>query len=326
MNIVLNKSEQKILQNFDQSHQIFTKTKFDVKSENDEEKLISHLSTVSKGKTEYINNLAKYFLEKNNLQRAYNLFSITLEKNNNYAKYYIGVFYLKGLKQGDTVIVPKKEENGIRLIKQAAEGKNAVGAAQCRLGTIYQKKGNFKAALYWFEKAIEHNNPFALCVIGDYYEYGRADLKIDYQKAYDYYSRANNYSWATYRIALMHKEGHGTPKNLHKAKELLEEAIQEGSRMAKYEIGTWYEFGISHNDFCLDINIERALEYYYDSVKDVELSEKYRMDEESNFACYRIAIIKEKQGDSDAINWFKRAAEFDNFDACNWLSENNFAY
>jgi len=322
-----NEFELQTLQNFTTTHLNNTNYQFNKNTTSPTEKYGYYLHKASNNSSKGINDLAKYYLEIDNFKRSYEIFKITFDRNDIYAYYYIGTFYMKGLKQDDEVILHCNTDRAFKYVKKAAL--RGLGAAQCRMGTFFEKGigcvQNIFAAKDWYQKATEHNHPndYAMCMLGEFYETGKGGLPIDYQKAYDCYLQAESYeySWATYKIALMYKEGHFFEKDLYLAREKLEQARQQGSRMAKYEIGTWYEFGIDHNDYHIEIDIEQALKYYYECVEGVNLNEIYRMDEESNFACYRIAVIKENNGE-DYINWYKRAAYFGNWDALEWCNEN----
>lgn len=99
---------------------------------------------------------------------------------------------------------------------QAAEKGNK--SSQYHLGMYYSNvKHEDAEALKWFEKAAQKDHVNALVIAGNMYKNGRG-TKIDYKKAFDYYTRAieleDNNSYAQVALAHMYQQGFYVKRNL----------------------------------------------------------------------------------------------------------------
>ena len=89
----------------------------------------------------------------------------------------------------DPSIDPAWFQRGLDYLKKASEAGNTDAMIDC--GAVYYNgyfvKQDFDTAVYWYKKAADAGNVQA---ISNMYYYGRGPLKIDYEKAYIYFTKA----------------------------------------------------------------------------------------------------------------------------------------
>lgn len=79
---------------------------------------------------------------------------------------------------------------------------------------------SLKKAYVYYQAAAEQNNVQALLRLGDFFYYGLAGVKVNFQTAFNYYRAASDLgnAHATWNLGYMHEWGIGTSKDLHLAK------------------------------------------------------------------------------------------------------------
>lgn len=129
--------------------------------------------------------------------------------------------------------------NDIELKKYAElaiKKKCYLGEAYYRLGNMYANQEQYLNAYYYWQKATEYNVPSAYINIGKMYYLGYG-CPIDYEKAREYFLRANEISpdnaTTLYFLGMMYKYGLGFPKDLSKAKEYLKRSANNGNERAQ---------------------------------------------------------------------------------------------
>lgn len=131
---------------------------------------------------------------------------------------------------------PQQIEQGVELIRKAANGGHAV--AMCELATHYlngtgvQKDG--QQALAWFQKSAALGVVQAQCNIGLMYSQGLG-IATNPQEAVKWFSLAANAgnSQAMMNLALAYTQGNGVEKNTDLAKHWAEQAANAGNEEAK---------------------------------------------------------------------------------------------
>ncbi len=97
-----------------------------------------------------------------------------------------------------------------------------------QLGGFYYENKKFDLALKYYLLGAEANDKYALVGLGYIYYYGRCG-EVDYNQAFEYYSRASELGEdeATLRISDMYYKGKGVKKDLEKSKEILKELYEK---------------------------------------------------------------------------------------------------
>ncbi|MBR7007506.1 MAG: sel1 repeat family protein [Ruminococcus sp.] len=96
----------------------------------------------------------------------------------------------------------------------------------CYLGGVYYENKKYDLALKYYEMAAEYDHTPAFLGLGYIWYYGRTG-KVDYRKAYEYYSRAGYDINAWYKLADMYKNGYYVKADYHKYKEIIEDLYLE---------------------------------------------------------------------------------------------------
>lgn len=122
------------------------------------------------------------------------------------------------------------------------------GEFQRRLGRMYHLgqfvSTDYAKAKFWYEKAIENGDAWAMNSLGAMYYYGEGVTR-DYQKAKGWYEKAvqRGSESAMRNIGLLYENGQGVPQDYQKAREWYEKAAQKGSEVAMRHLGLLYENG-----------------------------------------------------------------------------------
>ncbi len=140
----------------------------------------------------------------------------------------------------------KYPEAFVRYEKMANEGNPD---AQTSLGFMYQQAQGVpkdeKMAIYWYEKAIEQEQPYALFNLGLMYANSSQYITQDIEKAHELFLRSavGGVDLAQYEVALMFEQGAGCVQNYSEAAFWYEEAAKRGHIEAFNNLGVLYKEG-----------------------------------------------------------------------------------
>lgn len=287
-------------------------------------------------------------------------FTITPGKSFHYSKiqadlgkafyqYRVGLFYENGWD------VKKSIEQAICYYKKASEKFDSIEGSHLKaclsLARLYREgreiEQSLTQAFFYYKKAADQGSSNACYETAFFYEHGLGTQKSYKQSAY-YYRLAAKDRWpeAIYSYAIHLKEGKGTSKLPKMANKFLRQIIDEkiGGRTliakAYTQLGDSYEHGkgvrIStelafecytkafeeDNDQAfflakayeqgigIDQDLEKALELYKAIAKKGDFS-----------SAYRLGLLTRESSLAKACNYFKAAAQGDNFDAILMLAE-----
>lgn len=191
-----------------------------------------------------------------------------LSADNNMAEgmYCLGMLFL------EAKTIKKDYENGFFWLDKAAQLGNEPAIIQ--LKALYQNKHPYlrkKSLMYLQEMAFYYNELHAklnhvesLIEVADIYFEGNEIVKINYEKAYEYYRRlkALDETKGYTGIGLMKLYGRGLDVDYKEAKAFLEIASTRNDLTAMNALGEIYRLG-----FGVDVNYQRAKDYYFEAAK-----------------------------------------------------------
>ena len=173
-------------------------------------------------------------------------------------------------------------------------------------GVIYDKRGDYKTAMMFYQLAAVYGSATAIYNIGKLFEYGRGVLKSD-AAALLYYRRAASLkcSYAYFKFAEFYRTGRAVKKDEVRAFNILKmgEKLERKTKTefsSTVQLGYYYENGIGTK-----VNYRRALKCYKNASK-----------KGSGLGSYNAGIIclKLNRG-NEAIECFQRAASQKYYDA-----------
>ncbi|UZO08257.1 uncharacterized protein OCT59_028515 [Rhizophagus irregularis] len=196
-----------------------------------------------------------------------------------------------------------------------------------QIGINNYNSQNYKKALYYFQKAAENGNKFALCNLGNCYKNGEAAEKgdksaqnnlgvlyengevteRDLEKAIKWYNKAaeNGREIPQYNLGRCYQSGIGVIKDEVKAFEYYKRSAEKEYLDAQFQLGYCYDKGIGTK-----VNKIKANELY---VKVFELSKIKAKDEDSQGQFYLGYLYYygygKKKDLEKSIYWYKKAAE-----------------
>ncbi len=121
--------------------------------------------------------------------------------------------------------------------------------AQTSLGFMYQQGQGIakdeKKAIYWYEQAIQKEQPYALFNLGLMYANSSQYIEQDIYKAHELFLRSAvaGVDLAQYEVALMFEQGAGCKQNFSEAAFWYEEAAKRGHTEAFNNLGVLYKEG-----------------------------------------------------------------------------------
>ncbi|GBC52943.2 kinase-like domain-containing protein [Rhizophagus irregularis DAOM 181602=DAOM 197198] len=188
-----------------------------------------------------------------------------------------------------------------------------------QIGINNYNSQNYKKALYYFQKAAENGNKFALCNLaaekgdksaqnnlGVLYENGEVTER-DLEKAIKWYNKAaeNGREIPQYNLGRCYQSGIGVIKDEVKAFEYYKRSAEKEYLDAQFQLGYCYDKGIGTK-----VNKIKANELY---VKVFELSKIKAKDEDSQGQFYLGYLYYygygKKKDLEKSIYWYKKAAE-----------------
>ncbi len=150
----------------------------------------------------------------------------------------------------DSPARPALSSAELEALKSKAEGGDA--GAQIRLGWVYQEgdgvKRDMKAAVKWFQKAADQNNPAALAALGEMYQAGQG-VPSDLTNAARLYRQAADMGSVAgqYNLAYLCEQGTGVAQSETEAAKWYQLAAEGGDPLAQYAIGQRYMLGLGVN-------------------------------------------------------------------------------
>jgi len=189
------------------------------------------------------------------------------------------------------------------------------------LGDCYEKGKGTKQDCFMakecYEGALERGSTIALINLGDLYEDGGEGFPIDYNKAFDFFSKAaeKNKASALFRLGLLYVAGKGCSKDIGKAIECYKKIADKGYGLAARNLAIIYEE--DRGEF------EKAFEYYKKAAEAKQAKSKNA--EYSLGRCYYkgIGCIQDKQKGLDLI---RKSASEGNENAKKFLSANGYKH
>ena len=297
---------------YEKSYQILANclNRFDVKNA---PAFFKHYEKLAqKGIPEHQYHLASAYYYGNGTEidykKSFYWFDKAAQKNYRDAYYYLGEHYQNG--SG----VNKDLDKALKWFKTSIEAGND---GYFSIAYIYGLKGESIKSVEWYKKALdssrvsESDKSVAAYNLGQIYNYGRKGIPIDQKAAFSYYKQSaeSDYADAKTKLAFFYFDGKIVEKDVSKGLELLQEAVNAGSEIAKEELGSVYFFG----KFDIPKNHWEALRLFE------ELKEN-----NSSIVFYCLAqLYKEGQVvEADhvkAYRYFKRAYELGDIDSAFYL-------
>jgi len=122
----------------------------------------------------------------------------------------------------------------IELLNKAVKSYNP--NAMFQLGVSHRDRNppDVDTAIKWLTKSAEKNHLWSQIALGDMFLRGVGSIEKDFQKAFHYYMLAflNGYTYISYQISIMYKEGLGVDQSVEKYREFLRIAVECGNKQA----------------------------------------------------------------------------------------------
>ena len=168
-----------------------------------------------------------------------------MEDCNTAVEYYKKVTYHGDFKQNyPTALYYFDEENyekSLLIYEKLAE--RGLEVAQSNAGWIYDSNlqslqfgndetGNLNQifALKYYSRSADQGNAISHLKLGDYHYYGKAGLKVDHVKAFNYYRHVSTVNaQAKYNLGYMHHFGEGITRDLFLAKRFYDASLETDS-------------------------------------------------------------------------------------------------
>ena len=140
----------------------------------------------------------------------------------------------------------EKGKHSLSLKCLTSEAEKGDVRAECFLGLTYHDKEDYKKAVYWLEKAANHQESSKLT---QYVQYmlgmmylGRGGVLKNPKKTVYWFEKAANQGLAEaqYGLGTMYLTGKGVPKNPKKTVYWLKKAANQGLAEAQYSLGIMY--------------------------------------------------------------------------------------
>lgn len=198
--------------------------------------------------------------------KAIEFYNIAAKNNDPIALFRLGKCYLDG-----NSVVKKDAKKAVAYLLEAK--KYGSVEANAALGYCYHHgegiSKNLKTAFELYQLAAKHDEPAALCYLGEWYKRGFDNGNIDVKRAVEYFKKAVQHGSidAIHQLAHCYLFGMGCEQDTQKAFNLLNEHVSKhhnSHHLIQYLLGTCYEMGLG-----TDQNEEMAFKYYDLAAKDV---------------------------------------------------------
>lgn len=155
------------------------------------------------------------------------------------------------------------------------------------------------------EKEAEKGDVNAVVTIGIFYDNGYGGITPDFERAYNFYKKANH-SIALNNLADMYYYGNHVSANTTQAVEYFQKAAEMGNVLSQSWIGYMYHYGYGTRK-----NIESARDWYQKAA-----------DQNDAYSMHNIGLTYyEEQAYATSFSWFKKAAELNYIDSFVKLGE-----
>ncbi|UZO08334.1 uncharacterized protein OCT59_028592 [Rhizophagus irregularis] len=180
--------------------------------------------------------------------KAFEYYEKSAENGDIDSKFQLGYCYVNGI--GTEV----DEEKGFELYNEASGGYIEVDTIE----NDEELVNDLDKVNYWYHKAAENDNEFALFKLGNFYELGKGicENKV---RAFEFYKKSANQGFidAQYKLGYFYENGIGIDINKEKAFNSYKIAATEGNVNAQKNLAVLYERGEG-----TDKNIENAIYWY----------------------------------------------------------------
>ncbi len=249
---------------------------------------------------------------KRDEMKAYEYFETAANKNSPEGMYLLGELLLNARQ------IKQDHKNGFFWLDKAASN-NSVEAIN-RLKDIYasghiyfRKKSQLYMKEMWFyydELLAKLDDPEALARTAFAYYEGNEVVKINYDKAYLYFTNLYNQDNTNgyLGLGLINLYGLGTNEDFQKAKDYLEIAATRKNAKAMNALGDMYRLGKGVN-----VDYSRAKDFYFEAAKEEETNALVNL----GLLHYRKQIPQAKN--EMALQYMTRASEKHNAQAYYWL-------
>ena len=139
-----------------------------------------------------------------------------------------------------------KREDVIYILECIKEGRleelDMDDALMNDIGTFFEDgvcvQKDIKAAVYWYEQAIENGNDLARSNLADILRKGSQGYPKDLKRAFELYE-ACGLPYAHYRVGEFYEHGWGVEQDLEAAKAYYKQAYKEGHGLASKKLKEW---------------------------------------------------------------------------------------
>ncbi|KAF9930194.1 hypothetical protein FBU30_000794 [Linnemannia zychae] len=181
---------------------------------------------------------------------------------------------------------------------------------QASLGDMYKNgrggvERDYKAAMYWFLKAVEQEDATSQYQIGDMYYFGLG-VTQDYSKAMTWFREAANQGHviAQFYIGELYKSGYGVKKDILLALSWFHKAADQGYEDAQHNIGYLYLTGNGvQKDF------STALYWFHKAADQGHANSQYHI---ASLYTHGLGV---KKNHSTALKWYLKAADQNHLEA-----------
>lgn len=283
---------------------------------------------VDKGNVEAMCFLAGIYMDGHGVPKdetvAYNLLRKAEDLGSEYAKVFMGIFYILG------IIVQQNTDEALNRLTTGYE-KLQIPSIAGNLAYFYYNMGDYKAALKYATEAAEKNDKTGLMVLGSCYLNGNEVSKNE-EKAFEYYiqAAAMGEEVSLNQIGWMYMNGVGVEEDPSQAYFWFNESAQKGDDTGMYNLACCYRdgYGVEQDSEKAAEWYKKAAEagyidamlalgqYYQEHMIDFDKAEKWLLkaaEAGSAEAMNMLGVFYSDTmcDDTSAVKWYKKAVELD---------------
>lgn len=214
------------------------------------------------------------------------------------------------LNEGNTALDNRNYSLAFSSFKTAADLGNI--AALNQVGWCYQNgygtPQNYQSALQWYTRAAEKGHGMAMNNIGWLYHDGEGGIAKNIQKAVEWFTKAAelNISNAHYALGHIAETGENGAKNYKDAFYWYNRAAESNHNLAIRGLGSLYAYGLG-----VPKNEDKAFSYFEKAASNGNIHSMLVVAD-----CYRNGKLGRKRDRDLAEQWYKKACDAGNKDAC----------